>query len=455
MKTRLILFCLILNTYAIAQNVGIGITTPSRLLHVHDSTSTPTILLSSSTTTTLGLKFQINSPGAAFIINDRGGLFLGTNGSSVIKMYSGGTVGINTATTATNQLHVSATLDPLRLEGLQQQNEDTLLVTDADGVIYKRPSSDFDDDHWERDGDNVYNSSDSIGIGTNDPKGNLHVYQNSSQANVYISTGNESDIARLNVESPTNLNDFRFEKYGTAISTTIFGSVSRASMSRIYSGQSSSALIIDQAGFRPILFGTNNLERMRISESGEVGIGTDMPSELLDIAGNVNVEDTLITASFLMPSVDAGIGKVLVSDADGNGQWQTLPIDADWQIVGPNMISGMSGNVGIGISSPPNSKFEINGSVSMSIRLLSPGPAYNMTSQDYTVISGSNAINLPDAAVCPGRIYVLKWTGGAPSTNINPFVGNTIEGLTGSFVAVVPNVIKLQSDGVSGWWIID
>jgi hypothetical protein len=40
----------------------------------------------------------------------------------------------------------------------------------------------------------------------------------------------------------------------------------------------------------PLVFGTNNLERMRIDSSGNVGIGTTAPSQKLTVAGNIGIQ---------------------------------------------------------------------------------------------------------------------------------------------------------------------
>ncbi|MDA7907081.1 hypothetical protein N9B25_01085 [bacterium] len=40
---------------------------------------------------------------------------------------------------------------------------------------------------------------------------------------------------------------------------------------------------------------TNNVERMRIDSDGNVGIGTDSPSEKLDVNGNVKIKDALLS----------------------------------------------------------------------------------------------------------------------------------------------------------------
>ncbi len=55
-------------------------------------------------------------------------------------------------------------------------------------------------------------------------------------------------------------------------------------------------------------------------------------------------------------------GYVLTSDSSGNGTWQAAPggSDSDWVISGSNMYSGVSGNVGIG-DSTPGAKLDIGG----------------------------------------------------------------------------------------------
>ncbi|HIA37550.1 MAG TPA: tail fiber domain-containing protein, partial [Flavobacteriales bacterium] len=65
-------------------------------------------------------------------------------------------------------------------------------------------------------------------------------------------------------------------------------------------------------------------------------------------------EVNIATSSAGLQIVDGteGAGKVLTSDAVGNATWQQPPSDGDWTISGNNMYSGVSGNVGIGTSTP-------------------------------------------------------------------------------------------------------
>src|SRR5690606_22497142 len=50
-----------------------------------------------------------------------------------------------------------------------------------------------------------------------------------------------------------------------------------------------SSLILRTQQNIPMIFGTNDTERMRITGAGDVGIGNDTPAEALDVTGNIAV----------------------------------------------------------------------------------------------------------------------------------------------------------------------
>jgi len=58
-----------------------------------------------------------------------------------------------------------------------------------------------------------------------------------------------------------------------------------------------------------------------------VGVGTTSPQEKLHVAGNVRT-DTIKSSAIQLPP-NAGAGKILTSDADGNGTWQNLVINTN------------------------------------------------------------------------------------------------------------------------------
>jgi hypothetical protein len=93
-------------------------------------------------------------------------------------------------------------------------------------------------------------------------------------------------------------------------------------------------------------------EAMRIKSNGNVGIGVTDPDAQLEINGQIKITGGSPSNNY-----------VLTSDANGLATWtdpSLLPSDSDWTISGNDMYSGVSGNVGIGTTSP-GSKLDVVG----------------------------------------------------------------------------------------------
>jgi hypothetical protein len=84
---------------------------------------------------------------------------------------------------------------------------------------------------------------------------------------------------------------------------------------------------------------------LTIRGTGYVGINTNTPGNELDVNGTASMN------GFQMPT-GASSGYVLTSDGSGTGTWQAAGDDGDWTISGDDMYSALSGNVGIGTSTP-------------------------------------------------------------------------------------------------------
>jgi hypothetical protein len=104
------------------------------------------------------------------------------------------------------------------------------------------------------------------------------------------------------------------------------------------------------SNYVPKFLSSNSIGNSVIYESaGNVGIGTTSPAAKLNVVGQVKITGGSPAA-----------GKVLTSDATGLASWQSVPADGDWTISGSNIYSSVSGNVGIGTTSP-STKLDVAG----------------------------------------------------------------------------------------------
>jgi hypothetical protein len=70
---------------------------------------------------------------------------------------------------------------------------------------------------------------------------------------------------------------------------------------------------------KPIAFGTNATERMRLDSSGNLGIGTSSPADMLDVKGNARVGQGQVVATSTVGAVGIYSG---IASGSGNAQLQ-------------------------------------------------------------------------------------------------------------------------------------
>jgi hypothetical protein len=221
-------------------------------------------------------------------------------------------------------------------------------------------------------------NSGNVGIGTTNPTSKLDVVGGVSST---LSDSSSYSLLQARNDIGAVLQTITF---GSAKTGTTFG-LANANLAAIYStaaiSQGHTALAVGTYGNAPLAFGTNGMERVRVDQSGNVGIGTTSPTTPLDVVTDrpygLRVFRAVANSGLQVGADNAGA--VLSSEGIHvirfytNGE-ERLQLNA-------------SGNVGIGTTSPTE-KLSVNGRIrAKEVIVETTGWSDSVFAKDYKLAS--------------------------------------------------------------------
>ena len=353
-----------------AGNVGIGTSSPIQLLHLSKSGIAGMRI---EDTDTAGGYTDLEVNGSAFFIDSydedgtEGLVVFRTAGTETMRIESSGNVGIGTSS-PTGLLTIGSGVP--RLDFLESDGsagfDNTILVRDADVFsIQTRNGGTFVSNDYRM-------TANASGALTHEWRiGNTERMRIDSSGNVGIGTSSPNNPLHVAGEGTFT----RGLQLGTAgVDATAYISQYRSTVETIM-GPLTTRMLFGTVSNHDVAFLTNNTERMRITSTGSVGIGTSSPGRRLDVQSSSGDADIRIYAQ----GTDAGDDAILYlgiagtsattrvnfgdgDDADSgriiyghSGDYMSFTTAAS-----EAMRIDASGNVGIGTTTP-GSKLSIVG----------------------------------------------------------------------------------------------
>jgi hypothetical protein len=306
-------------------NVGIGTTTPNMPLTVKAGVNTGINLVSATGLYTLGSiiprgSSAENAERGAFTLSDTGvnTIVLDSfGGSSYIN--SGGNVGIGT----------TSPYSLLSISNSATTAVNTPLFTIASTTAGTATSTIM-----------TVLANGNIGIGTTNPVTTLDIA--ASTGSLRVLSTNSATYSELSVSNNDQSATSYYRNYGTTAVGTVFSNP--VANSAFFFTSNNALFGVGTYSNAPLVFGTNNIERIRVDTSGNVGIGTTTPNYQLQVSSTTNA--TMSLNSYGNREWWMSAYKLSGADADlriGTGSAYNTPHFT---------IQGNSGNVGIGTTSP-------------------------------------------------------------------------------------------------------
>ena len=233
--------------------------------------------------------------------------------------------------------------------------------------------------------------NDRVGIGTSSPSENLDVR----------GAGTTTIAVRTTDTSGANVGQVRIDYTG--------GGGGTPSQVDLRAGDAYTYLVSPTN--IPMLFGTNNAERMRITNIGDVGIGTSSPVAKNHIRGSGTSGQ--VSASWILENFSSGTAGMDITGAAGASRWRYLY--GGGPSTGTNTLTeamciltegASAGNVGIGTTSPAYN-FVVSAAGASGIEF---GPAYAGTANLVQHYSRSGGVYVDAVNVAAQHRFDISGT---------------------------------------------
>lgn len=401
-------------------NVGIGTTTPASLLHIYGSGSTFTRYTNTSSSGHF-IDVGANNSGESFVYSYGAyPLLFGTNGSERIRITSAGNVGIGTTAPSyrldvAGDIHVqsSSTVGTVYF-GNSGQNYLSYYNTDS----YYRANGNH---YFEGNGfyKGIWDANGFVGIGTTAPERKLDIVGTHTTSTFRVF------YPDLNVAGQNASVDIWASEPGISYTGSGIGSnVNR----QPYYGRINNAF--GQAFIRflegTMMFHTSTgdalyAERVRITASGNVGIGTSNPTYRLHVQDSANIGTIAIGDStypgLLYSNSNTGEFRIDNRSSAGAGYITFYPNGQSGVLGNEAMRITTNGNIGMGTVTP-SQKLHVSGNLRVT------GAYYDSNNQAGTsgqilssTGSGTDWVDSPTATatsvaqLLPSATVTYNWVG--------------------------------------------
>ena len=146
-------------------------------------------------------------------------------------------------------------------------------------------------------------SSGNVGIGTTNPDELMHIKQTADDfTTLHLESTNAGTGSGSQIQLTSDTGNNWLINHGTGRTASRYGLTLGGWMELLVQENSANGLVLG-TGTRddPIVFGNNNLERMRVDAGGNVGIGTSTPQNTLNVLGDGNFTSNLIIGTPAVP----------------------------------------------------------------------------------------------------------------------------------------------------------